>query len=247
MKMKVCIDAGHGGIDSGAVGVNGRMEKDDNLRMAQALKREMERRGHFAIGHSIIMTRTDDSFPSLNERANFANREKADVFISLHRNFHNGGGNGGEVLYGRNASKKSIVLAEAINARMNEAAGFKNRGAKRQGAIVLERTKMPAVTVEAGFITSEIDNAKFDNHFDDIIRAIVDACISVFNLVADPYEDDPYAYVTVDSASLWLNVGRVLNDTVVTLDAYEEGDQYARVKDKAGKEYLVKWSQIKKA
>ncbi len=245
--MKICIDAGHGGIDSGAVGISGRMEKDDNLRMAQALKLEMTKRSH-----KVIMTRTSDTYPSLNQRADLANKEKTDVFISLHRNAYNGSASGGEVLYGRNASRRSITLAETVNAKMNKAAGFNNRGAKRQGATVLERTKMPAVTVEAGFITSEIDNAKFDNQFELIISAIADSLEYIFGAGTtpvpqpEPEKVDPYAYATIDNARLWRDAGRVLNDTPVILDAYEEGQEYARIKDKDGNEYLVKWSQIRK-
>jgi N-acetylmuramoyl-L-alanine amidase len=246
--MKICIDAGHGGKDSGAVGVNGRLEKEDNLRMARALESAMKGRGHTA-----LMTRTGDTYPSLNERADAANDWGADVFVSLHRNsYSDPAANGGEVLYGTTASAASIRLAEAIDANMNRAAGFRDRGAKRQGATVLQRTRMPAVTIEAGFVTSAPDNGKFDNGFDAMIKSFADSLESVFGKgsakppAPEPAPANPLAYVTTGNARLWKDVGRVQDGTAVTLDAYNEGDLYARVKDGGGTEYLVEWAGVRK-
>lgn len=75
----VCIDAGHGGYDVGAT--NGeRYEKDDNLRLAKAVEAELKARGI-----NTIMTRSDDTYVSLEDRCKTANKKKADLFISLHR------------------------------------------------------------------------------------------------------------------------------------------------------------------
>jgi len=249
---KITIDAGHGGRDSGAVGVKGRMEKADTLKMALALQKEMLARGHVT-----LMTRPGDTYPSLNERADRANSWKADVFISLHRNaFGDPNANGGETLYGRNASSVSVRLAEDINNRMNRAAGFKDRGAKRQGATVLERTKMPAVTVEAGFVTNAIDNSRLDNNFNAVIKAIADSLESVMGRSAAPQPVSPapptpgvgaLAYVTINNARLWKDAGRAKDGTPVTLDAYHEGDAYARVKGGDNAEYLVAWAGLRSA
>ena len=246
--MKLCIDAGHGGKDSGAVGVGGRLEKDDNLKMALSLKKVMEGRGH-----QVIMTRTSDTYPSLNERADMANGWGADVLVSLHRNnYADPNANGGEVLYGRTASATSIKLAEAVNTGMNKAAGFKDRGAKRQAATVLARSKMPAITIEAGFVSSTMDNDKFDKNFDNLIWAFVDSLEAIFGMGGavvpkpEPQPADPLKYVTTGNARLWKDVGRVADGTAVILDAYHEGDRQARVKDKDGAEYLVDWANIRK-
>lgn len=251
--MKVYVDAGHGGKDSGAVGVNGRMEKDDNLKAAKALKNELEYRGH-----TVKMSRTGDSYPSLNDRADDANAWGADVYISMHRNAAGLDANGGEVLYGKNASQKSIKLAEAVNAKMNAAAGFRNRGAKRQGATVLQRSKMPAVTVEAGFVTNSGDNAKFDSKFNAIIKAVADSIDEVIgkgtaststSTVTTPAAQpkDPYAYVLNSAADLYEYKGVGSAGTPVSLESYHDGNEYAKVKNAEGKLYLVKWSDIKKA
>ena len=242
--MKVCIDAGHGGNDSGAVGVNGRLEKNDNLKLALALDAELRARGH-----NVLMTRIGDVYPSLDERAKKANDWGADVFVSLHRNsYTDAKANGSEVLYGTNASRTSIKLAETVNEKINTAAGFTNRGAKRQGATVLNKTKMPAITIEAGFITNALDNSKFDSFFVKIVKAIADGIEESFGI--EPMETDPFAYEINGAAPLWRYVGEGKKGTVVTLDAYpiapEPAGVFARIKDENGAQYLCEWKYLKK-
>lgn len=239
--MKICIDAGHGGTDSGAVGVNERMEKVDTLRMALALEKVMKNRGH-----SVLMTRTGDIYPSLDERVKKANDWKANVYISLHRNSYSDTNvNGGEVLYGTNASQTSIKLAGLINSKMNTTAGFKNRGAKRQSATVLNNTNMPAVTIEAGFISNAGDNSKFDSKFDAIIKSIADACEEVFGASVDPL-----AYEFSQDCPLWRYVGKGKKGVKVQLEAYpiqqDPNGNFARINDGNGNVYLCEWANLKK-
>lgn len=242
--MKICIDAGHGGNDSGAVGVKGRLEKSDNLEFALTLEVELRSRGH-----KTLLTRMGDVYPSLDERVKKANEWGADVFISLHRNFSDdSGANGGEVLYGTNASRTSIKLAETVNEKMNTAAGFTNRGAKRQGATVLNKTKMPAITVEAGFITNPLDNSKFDSFFIKIVKAIADGIEEAFGITEDDL--NPLLYELNTNAPLWRYVGEGTKGTNVTLDAYpiapEPAGVFARIKDENGAQYLCEWKYLKK-
>ncbi len=76
----VVVDAGHGGIDSGAEGAAGSKEKDVTLAFAQALDAALEDLG----GFSVVMTRTDDTFLSLSGRVRMAREKQADLLISLH-------------------------------------------------------------------------------------------------------------------------------------------------------------------
>ena len=80
MAATIMIDAGHGGSDSGAVH-NGRLEKDDNLRLALAVGNILEQ-----MGYNVEYTRTEDVYDSPSEKARIANRSGADYFVSLHRN-----------------------------------------------------------------------------------------------------------------------------------------------------------------
>lgn len=78
----VVIDAGHGGMDSGAIGTRGTLEKDINLAFAKALAKTLSAEKNFRV----IMTRTDDEFIALGERTRIANEANADFFVSIHCN-----------------------------------------------------------------------------------------------------------------------------------------------------------------
>lgn len=76
----VVIDAGHGSMDRGVVGVTGLQEKDVSLGVARAVRDALVASGKFRVA----MTRDDDRYLSLGERSELANRLKADLFISIH-------------------------------------------------------------------------------------------------------------------------------------------------------------------
>jgi N-acetylmuramoyl-L-alanine amidase len=82
-KMRIVIDAGHGGRDRGTVGRNGLLEKDLVLEIGQRLGKLLEGR----LGMDVIYTRQDDSYIPLDERASIANQAQADLFVSVHANY----------------------------------------------------------------------------------------------------------------------------------------------------------------
>lgn len=91
----ICLDPGHGGNDSGAVGVNNAYEKNLTLKIAQYCKQELEK-----YNCHVVMTRTGDTNPSLEDRANYAKSQGAQYLISIHLNSTPGGNAiGAEVYY----------------------------------------------------------------------------------------------------------------------------------------------------
>lgn len=90
----ICLDPGHGGNDSGAVGVNNAYEKDLTLKIAQYCKQELEK-----YDCNVVMTRTGDTNPSLEDRANYAKSQGAQYLISIHLNSGSGYAVGAEVYY----------------------------------------------------------------------------------------------------------------------------------------------------
>lgn len=78
----IVIDPGHGGKDPGAIGINGTREKDINLMVAQELARLLKEEK----GVNVILTRSNDTFIPLDERTALANKNKADLFVSIHCN-----------------------------------------------------------------------------------------------------------------------------------------------------------------
>ena len=82
-KMRIVVDAGHGGWDLGTVGRRGLLEKDVVLEIAQRLSKLLETR----LGSDVILTRSDDTYIPLDERAEIANQSQADLFVSVHANY----------------------------------------------------------------------------------------------------------------------------------------------------------------
>jgi N-acetylmuramoyl-L-alanine amidase/putative methionine-R-sulfoxide reductase with GAF domain len=82
-KLRIVVDAGHGGWDLGTVGRRGLLEKDLVLEIAQRLGKLLQSR----LGANVILTRDDDNYIPLDERASMANQAQADLFISVHANY----------------------------------------------------------------------------------------------------------------------------------------------------------------
>ncbi len=82
-KMRIVVDAGHGGWDLGTVGKRGLLEKDVVLEIAQRLGKLLESR----LGADVILTRNNDNYIPLDQRAGMANQSQADLFISVHANY----------------------------------------------------------------------------------------------------------------------------------------------------------------
>ena len=169
---RVIIDAGHGGEEPGAL-YDGRREKDDALRLALAIGQILEKNGV-----DVVYTRTTDVFDTPLEKAQIANNSGADYFVSIHRNAMPvpGTGSGATVLVYEDAGVPAM-LAENIQRNLVQT-GFNDLGIQeRPGLIVLRRTQMPAVLVEAGFIDNPVDNRFFDENFDAIAQAIADGVL----------------------------------------------------------------------
>lgn len=169
---KVALDAGHGGSDPGAV-YNGRQEKDDTLDLTLAVGDILKKNGV-----DVFYTRTTDKYETPFKKATDANNSGADLFISIHRNSSETPNqySGVESLVFNDTGLKAEV-ARNINNQLEDV-GFKNLGVDvRKNLVVLKRTKMPAVLVEAGFINNDKDNYLFDQEFDKIANAIADGIL----------------------------------------------------------------------
>lgn len=167
MKPTIIIDAGHGGYDNGA-SYNGRKEKDDNLRLALAVGNILEQDGF-----PVVYTRTTDVYQRPIDKARIANESGGDYFVSFHRNSSpNANTYSGVQTLVYDDSGIAGQMARNINEQL-ETVGFANLGVPiRRDLIVLKRTKMPAVLIEAGFLNTDADNETFDQNFDAMARAI---------------------------------------------------------------------------
>ena len=149
--LTICIDAGHGGSDPGGIG-NGVSEKQVVLPVALMLRDLCE-----SASAKVIMTRTTDVYPDLDDRCDIANGGKCDLFMSIHANIapNDDGVTGFEVFYNKN-SVPGGEFAKALAVAMDKATTSPNRGAKKdpRGLRVLEKTKMTATLVELGFLSN---------------------------------------------------------------------------------------------
>ena len=203
MAYKIMLDAGHGGSDPGAV-YNGRQEKDDALQLTLAVGKILENNGI-----DVYYTRTTDIYQTPFEKAQIANAAGVDYFISFHRNSspRENQYNGVEVLlYDKSGIK--YEMAENILGALGEI-GFQEIGVKeRPGLVVLRRTKMPALLVDAGFINSDEDNRLFDEKFQEIAQAIADAILGT--LSQETIEDPVYYRVQTGAFQNRENADRML-------------------------------------
>lgn len=160
-------DPGHGGYDNGAQ-YNGRKEKDDALQLALAVGQILSQEGF-----DVQYTRTTDVYQSPTEKAQIANRNDADLFVSFHRNASAipGTYSGVQTLLYDDSGMKAY-MARNINQEL-ERVGFTNLGVSvRPNLAVLRQTKMPALLLEVGFIDNDNDNAIFDQEFNEVAQAI---------------------------------------------------------------------------
>lgn len=174
----VVIDPGHGGKDPGAVSPNGTKEKDVVLAISHKLNEGLE-----AKGYNTLMIRNEDFFVDKRERANIANMNQGDIFISIHANAfeENPKVSGIEILYCPTNSNKvdrrnNYQLAKIISQEMGKALNAENRGlVKAPNTVVVRDTKMPAILIETGFLTNpeEEELIKDEDYQNKMVESII--------------------------------------------------------------------------
>lgn len=155
---RIVIDPGHSGSpDPGAIGPTGLKEADVVMSIANSLANLLT-----ADRHNVLLTRDGDDPDSdnLEVRTDMANDFGANLFVSIHANaFSDPNANGVETYYYTDGSANSAHLAELVQNEMLSATGLFNRGVKTANYWVLRYTNMPAVLVEAAFISNPVEEA----------------------------------------------------------------------------------------
>lgn len=147
-KFRIVIDAGHGGKDPGAIGASGAYEKDFNLSLAQKVYQLIEQEPMF----ETRLTRRDDNFIKLEDRAALANDWNADVLVSIHGNtFEDPKVSGTETIY---YSPESMSLAQALQEQVASALNIRDRGVRMEEFVILTSAQVPSVIVEVGYLTN---------------------------------------------------------------------------------------------
>ena len=165
----IILDPGHGGSDTGAIGSSGKYEKDLVLQIADKLKAALENSGY-----SVLLTRPDDTYVSLEDRAKIANNTNAFAFVSIHANSFSGpSAKGLEVytMYGTDHSLAQDVL-DSILAKTGQV----NRKVKEAGFYVIKYATMPSILIETGFISNPQEEAFLWNeeNQNEMVQGIVE-------------------------------------------------------------------------
>jgi len=201
----ICLDPGHGGKDPGNR-AGSHYEKTCTLALAGELRDQLK-----AAGFNVILTRTKDKFVELTERPDLANRQHADLFVSLHFNATEIGKNdvSGPETYcitpvgasstnargeGANSGatvanlveKSSLLLAYQVQRALVRNLGAEDRSVRRARFAVLRDAEMPAILVESGYMTHPVEGKKiFDADYRrQIAAAIVKGILNYQKLTA---------------------------------------------------------------
>ena len=183
----IMIDPGHGGHHSGAVGRRSR-EKDNVLNVAKRLKSLLE-----GYGHSVMLTRSSDIFISLTQRANMANRARADYFLSLHNNASvSRAATGFETfIYNGSVSSRTRSFQNAVHQAIASKINIQDRGKKRANFAVVRQTTMPAVLIEYGFITNTRDESILMNQVNQLAQWTCEGVLNAIGGSVPPYKPTP--------------------------------------------------------
>ncbi|MCM1566404.1 MAG: N-acetylmuramoyl-L-alanine amidase family protein [Dehalobacter sp.] len=212
-QLTVLIDPGHGGKDPGATAIDKKTyEKELNLDVALRLNRILQN-----IGFNTVMTRKDDRYVDLASRSGLANNSYVDFFMSIHFNAFTSTAKGIETLYYPNEITEEYPfdnkkMANIFHNELTAALKRPSRGiTPRPGLHVLNKTKMPAILAELGFMTNpeELAEIKKEEYREMAARALAASIVRYYNeieqvnldidinaIYAAPTPKDPYSLMS---------------------------------------------------
>jgi N-acetylmuramoyl-L-alanine amidase len=195
----ICLDPGHGGKDPGYC-VGSRQEKKYTLLLAEELRRQL-----IHAGLQVALTRSRDAYVDLSERPDLARRRNADLFVSLHFNAvptspgsvqgaevycltppgasstnAQGEGGGAGSFGGNRFNDKNVFLAYQMQKALDHDLGSADRGVKRARYEVLRGAAMPAILIEAGFLSHPEEGRKIasSSYRRQMAHAMVDGLLA---------------------------------------------------------------------
>lgn len=172
-KKLVVIDAGHGGKDPGAISVNKYKEKDFTLAIALKIEALLKNDPNI----NLVLTRSGDTYPTLQERTKLANSLNANLFVSIHANSVAAGSNnnpsGTETYYTR---QESLQFANIVHKYLVPATGLQDRGVRQSSLHVTRETKMPAILLECGYLSNTKDEALL--YSEDFQKRVAEAVVA---------------------------------------------------------------------
>ncbi|MEQ6356876.1 N-acetylmuramoyl-L-alanine amidase [Lysinibacillus sp. M3] len=177
----IILDPGHGGKDPGTV-LGSFSEKNITLKVSTLVKQKLEN-----AGAKVYMTRTADTFPTLQGRVDFTNANYGEIFVSVHVNSaSNTSASGTETYYSISSGdmyQEDIDLGTFVNNQIVNNLNMKNRGVKQYPYYVINNMSIPSILVELGFLTNDGDRQKMTT--DENVNKFAD---SIYNGIEQYYK-----------------------------------------------------------
>lgn len=157
----IVIDAGHGGVDPGKVGVNGALEKDINLQIAKRIQEKLVQKKI-----KVVMTRERDEseenkLDDMKKRVDLINEIKPNIAVSIHQNSYTQGHVKGAQVFYYTDSEKSKSAALIMQEELKKIDLENTREVKANDTFfLLKKTQVPTIIVECGFLSNEEDAKK---------------------------------------------------------------------------------------
>jgi N-acetylmuramoyl-L-alanine amidase len=178
----IVIDAGHGGNDTGTLGVSGYYEKNLTIKTGKILADKLRQ-----LGAIPILTRLDDSFLPLENRVAYSQLYNADLFISVHYNsspdYPHVRGIGTFYFYNHSSALANEIHREIINHT-----GFEDRETRFGDFFVIRENRVPAILIELGFLSNQTEEnvVKTEAFQENATNGIVRGLTNYFHKVSIP-------------------------------------------------------------
>lgn len=177
--MAIYLSAGHHNRDSGAIGVGGRQENKETVKLRDKILK------HIKPGHKVITDRDEETLAQYLRRIGPGN---ASVVLEVHFDSANGTASGTTALYMTGASKNSVTFADQLSQTVAATLGITNRGAKSEtdsarGRLGLVHKEGITALLEICFIDNPDDMAKYDDHWDQVAKAIADVLMKFDDII----------------------------------------------------------------
>lgn len=173
----IVLDPGHGGIDDGTTSIVGTHEKTLTLATAKDVEQKLKN-----AGAHVIMTRTTDTYISLQKRADLSNQYHADAFISFHYNWSNVPTANGVVDFYYQKSKDKPLASDILN-DVVKTTGLHEDGTRKDNLYVLRNNEQPCTLIELGFLSNKQDDAIVESsaYRDQVARGVYKGLVDYFS------------------------------------------------------------------
>ena len=187
----IVIDAGHGGVDGGVVGVNGTVESEINLKISKILRHYLQEKGY-----KVVLTRTGENglyevgaknkkLSDMQKRKEIINENSPDLVISIHQNSYPLKTVKGAQVFYAESNEKSSEIAQCLQNALNEFYS-QDKKSKKADYYVLQCSPYPTVLIECGFLSNAQDEKNLnDSTFrESLAKAIANSVDKIFSNLA---------------------------------------------------------------